>query len=121
MTTRRSLALVLSTLVFGTLSAGTAEAQWGGYFPYNAGSMYTQERMPYFSQFPPVYYKFPVPRTYGYSPFAYPPGYVTPDRGASRPEIVVNRYVVREPSEAGDSLPAYGPQPEVIINPFVPQ
>ena len=35
--------------------------------------------LPYFALHPPVYYSYPVPRTYGYSPFAYPPGTMTPE------------------------------------------
>ncbi len=33
---------------------------------------------PYFALHPPVYYSCPVPRSYGYSPFAYPPCVQTP-------------------------------------------
>src|ERR1700742_789907 len=35
--------------------------------------------VPYYALHPPVYYSYPVPRTYGYSPFAYPPSVMTPD------------------------------------------
>ena len=35
--------------------------------------------VPYFALHPPVYYSYPVPRTYGYSPFAYPPYVMTPE------------------------------------------
>lgn len=51
---------------------------WGGFgtFP----SIYSTESIPYFAEFPPVYYSHPVARTYGYSPYAYPPGVITPRR-----------------------------------------
>ncbi len=47
-----------------------------GFFNYGAGSY---QRPPYFAMFPPVYYSYAVPRPYGYSPFAYPPGVTTPE------------------------------------------
>jgi hypothetical protein len=34
---------------------------------------------PYFALHPPVYYSCPVPRSYGYSPYAYPPCVQTPE------------------------------------------
>ncbi len=43
------------------------------------------DNVPYFALHPPVYYSYPVPRTYGYSPFAYPPGVMTPESAAPEP------------------------------------
>ena len=49
---------------------------------------------PYFALHPPVYYSYPVPRTYGYSPFAYPGHVRTPDVTMhEEPTTIVNPYV----------------------------
>jgi hypothetical protein len=81
--------------------------------------------VPYFSMFPPVYYSVPVPRTYGWSPFAYPPGTMTPDVVEDMPQEIVNPYVPQNK----DAVPAkpmaartasyHAPTPQVLINPFV--
>ncbi len=59
--------------------------------------------IPYFSLHPPVYYSYPIARTYGYSPFAYPPYVITPpvadDTG---PAEIINPYV----PPADDKAPA---------------
>ena len=54
---------------------------YGGYNFWDAGRLYgvLADNVPYYSAFPPVYYSVPVARTYGYSPFAYPPGTMTPE------------------------------------------
>ena len=51
--------------------------------------------VPYFAAHPPVYYSYPVPRTYGYSPFAYPPYVMTPEvvMEAQRRCEIINPYV----------------------------
>ena len=49
-----------------------------GFYNYG-GSAVNQPTIPYYAMFPPVYYSYPVARTYGYSPFAYPPGTRTPE------------------------------------------
>ena len=51
---------------------------WGFGWPTSCGA---GDGVPYFALFPPVYYSYRVPRTYGYSPFAYPPGILTPSPG----------------------------------------
>jgi hypothetical protein len=97
---------------------------WGGY-PYFANPYYPSDRrIPYFAEFPPVYYSVPVPRTYGYSPFAYPPGVRTPEVEIE-PVMVPNPHVTpaepasaEEPGERTTSLPVE-PQPLVVINPYV--
>lgn len=96
----------------------TAVAQVFGY-PLYAGT-WVNERIPYFAQHPPVYYKRPVSRPYGYSPYAYPPGYITPERTARRPEVVIleNPYVPGQPAAVAEP-PRAKPQPLVINNPFV--
>jgi hypothetical protein len=86
--------------------------------------------VPYFAAFPPVYYSYPVPRTYGYSPFAYPPGVMTPDVVMPvAPQEIINPHVPSTPNGPSGQLPlpdrttAVPPQPAplAIINPFVAQ
>ena len=87
MNARYSL-ILLAALVCPLVTTGDAQAQHGlnggcgGYgFGYDIGRLYRvlARNVPYYAAFPPVYYSAPVPRTYGYSPFAYPPGTVTPE------------------------------------------
>jgi hypothetical protein len=84
------------------------------------------KNVPYFALHPPVYYSYPVPRTYGYSPFAYPPGVMTPDVAYCEPLEIINPHV-----ENTDAKPTATsktdrsaatrqvPEPLVVINPFV--
>jgi hypothetical protein len=74
---------------------------WGCY-PFYGGAVSVPGPLPYYALYPPVYYSRPVPRTYGFSPFAYPLGSPTPEE----PERAVAREVVR---------------PVRIVNPYVAQ
>ena len=90
------------------LLAGSAAAfePYGGqhYFsrcsPYSADFTRLYETRsiptpPYFALHPPVYYSFPVARTYGYSPYAYPPQTRTPELAlpVRAPKVIQNRFV----------------------------
>jgi hypothetical protein len=108
----------------------TAKACDGcGYgWDYGMGWLYQslQYNVPYYAAFPPVYYSYPVPRTYGYSPFAYPPGVMTPEVvGQPQPLEIINPHVPStksgETAKKADSTAATSRQPEplVIINPYV--
>jgi hypothetical protein len=84
------------------------------------------DNVPYFALHPPVYYSYPVPRTYGYSPFAYGPWVMTPEPAAPpQPVTIINPYVPKadkaSTTEATDRSAAVTRQPEplVIINPYV--
>jgi hypothetical protein len=84
------------------------------------------KNVPFYALHPPVYYSYPVPRTYGYSPFAYPPGVMTPDVTMdTEPLEIINPHVPSTKSNAAtkteDSTAAVSRQPEplVIINPYV--
>lgn len=111
-----SLAAALVTI----FSESPADAQWGGFPGYGYGyNIYTSERVPFYAISPPVYYKHPVPRPYGYSPFAYPPGVLTPPATTAPPEVIINRYV-RMPAQPATTTAA-APKPEIILNPFVKQ
>ncbi len=67
-------------------SGGCASCQAYGYglmgSPYALGQIPVP---PYFALHPPVYYSAPVPRTYGYSPYAYPGSVMTPEAPAPMP------------------------------------
>ena len=63
----------------------------GGFSPYSTGRIPTP---PYFALHPPVYYSAPVPRSYGYSPFAYPGSVRTPEVAVPQvqPQVIENQY-----------------------------
>lgn len=104
----------------------------GGGYGWDIAELYRQlyNNLPYFALHPPVYYSEPVPRTYGYSPFAYPPGTMTPDvvGESSQPVTINNPYVpatTPTPAPTGIKPPdrsasaSQAPEPLVIVNPFV--
>ena len=107
----------------------SAKACDGGYgWDSGMGWLYQslQYNVPYYAAFPPVYYSYPVPRTYGYSPFAYPPGVMTPEvTVAPQPQVINNPYVPstkpNQPAKPADTTAKARTQPEplVIINPYV--
>lgn len=103
-------------------AAGKAQAQapCSPGMAYFLGYPYDQFRLqniPYYALYPPVYYSQPVPRTYGYSPFAYPPGYMTPDVvEPAAPEVMVNPHV---PSAKPTKSVAV--RPLRMVNPHVQQ
>jgi hypothetical protein len=108
-------------LVFG----GLFDSGWG--WGWDLADLYRElyKNLPHFSLHPPVYYSHPVPRTYGYSPFAYPPGVMTPEVGQVQPLEIINPHVPNTQQKAAsvekDRTAATHVQPEplVIINPFV--
>lgn len=84
--------------------------------------------LPFFALHPPVSYSYPVPRTYGYSPFAYPGYVMTPEIAAPiQPQEIINPHVPAPKSEASnapaDRATQVRPQvqPLVVVNPFVGQ
>jgi hypothetical protein len=101
----------------------------GGYSDiFGYAELYRELRntLPYFALHPPVYYSMPVPRTYGYSPFAYPGYIMTPELAApAQPMTMLNPHV-----KSGTDKPAMPasdkatstnmqPVPLVIANPFI--
>lgn len=117
--------VVAAVLLVALGCAGTTSAQvpvpygYGNYWfgpPYNFSQ---REHIPYFSLHPPVYYSQPVARTYGYSPFAYPPGVMTPDVEAPAPAVIENPHVPPAPPKA-KSVSDRVTQMQIIENPFVP-
>ncbi len=97
---------------------------WGGIGLFNQSptayyDLYWEERVPYFAMHPPVYYSAPIPRTYGYSPFAYPGEVPTPELNfGPPPETIVNPHAQPnvEPTSAHDQT-AGGPLR--MRNPYV--
>jgi hypothetical protein len=122
--------LFLCTLLVAILSligipAALACDGCGGGYGYGYGWLYNSLRyeVPHFAAYPPVYYSYPVPRTYGYSPFAYPPHVMTPEiEGKPTAVEIVNPYVPQQKPTTGESDRSAGtaqPQPLVVVNPFV--
>lgn len=125
MTNRIRLAiLTLCLALVGGVFAESANAQapYCGGWGYNLGyRMYGLEHIPYYALHPPVYYSYPVPRPYGYSPFAYPPGTPTPEVSVEvvKPARMRNPYVpgVRQEEATEDRTTAV--EPLRMRNPFV--
>jgi hypothetical protein len=124
------LALIVSAAAFAMSTSASAQDCGGGYgWGYDYGYLYNSldYNVPYFAAHPPVYYSYPVPRTYGYSPFAYPPGVMTPDvTEVSAPLEITNPYVPStkqdKPSTKADATAVQKTphvEPLVIINPYV--
>jgi hypothetical protein len=99
-----------------------------GYGCWDLAELYREllNNVPYYALHPPVYYSEPVPRTYGWSPFAYPPGVMTPEIvGEALPVTINNPFVPKTPSAPADEKSdrtasvAAPPEPLVIVNPFV--
>lgn len=112
--------------------ASTARAQncgygpWGGYWYGPPYTNYQREHIPYFALHPPVYYSLPVPRSYGYSPFAYPPGTMTPEIVLENPVEIENPHVPQShvrplpKAKRGEATADQSAsRSEIIINPFV--
>ena len=94
---------------------GFAQPGWMGYVhsPYAMGQIPVP---PYFSIHPPVYYSAPVPRSYGYSPYAYPGTMETP--AIVMPEVIENPHVEQK-LEPAATTGMKVVQFQVINNPFV--
>ena len=127
--------LFLAAATFAVLliaSADSAQAQYLGRNGYNFGilsSPYAMGRVfepPYFALHPPVYYSQPVPRTYGYSPYAYPKSVRTPDVHVEMPaaKVIRNPHVTPTKAEAKKDFNlnmTKAIQPLEISNPFATQ
>lgn len=126
----RSTALICSLVVVLTLcSAGpstvlAANGQpygcgsgWG-YYPFYGYNLGQQQYIPYFALHPPVYYSQPVARPYGYSPFAYPPGTMTPELTEPTSEVTINPYVPQKAKSAETSDKTAQAEPLRMRNPY---
>ncbi len=128
------VAVVATVLLLGLHSPAQAQSTipngsdgfpypgWLGYFgsPYSLGKIPVP---PYFSLHPPVYYSYPVARSYGYSPYAYPGSFQSPE--VVMPQVIENPYVQpqsapqpkEEPTVREKTVSAASYQ--IIENPFV--
>ncbi len=123
---RKSL-LALLVLVASSAAANSAHAfgcEGFGYgFLYNS----LNYQVPYFAAHPPVYYSVPVPRTYGYSPFAYPPHIMTPELVSPvQPVQIINPHVkssshtpAAKPVEDKSVSTPKSAEPLMVLNPYV--
>ena len=129
MMTKKLLLIAAAVAVFccGPVPAEAGQGMWGGFAPWYTG--YTREHIPYYALHPPVYYSYPVPRPYGWSPWAYPPGVMTPEilGEMGGPKEMINPHVPQEENAkpTSNTNQTVGlskqsrPVPQVIINPFV--
>jgi hypothetical protein len=85
---------------------------WGGHGHYGY-------ELPYYTLHPPVYYSYPVPRSYGYSPYAYPPGTLTPEVQVEfvDPKVMINPFVPGNEAAPAPEQTTGGPR--MIYNPYV--
>ena len=128
---RRLAVTLLALAIVSAWADARASEPWFGCgapcgYPFYA--QYGHEHIPYFALHPPVYYSYPVARTYGYSPFAYPFGSPTPEIEMAPPKVekkpepktTLNPFVretsVKEASHAEHAAPA---EPKVVYNPYV--
>lgn len=123
-----SVAVFLLAVTVVHFAADVASAQgpcgyWGDgfYYGFYRRNLQTDQIPPYFSQFPPVYYRMPIiARPYGWSPFALRPGEldVIPPV-VIEPVTIRNPYVEQAPVKAEKSDDKTAAAPRVILNPFV--
>ena len=122
-------ALILAVLAVVFLACVPANAGgfgYGGYvwsspYPADLTPLYSVGAIPlppYFALHPPVYYDVPVPRTYGYSPWAYPPYITTPEVVEPVPEIIQNKFVPQK-TKGQPKEPKVASAPLRIRNPYV--
>jgi hypothetical protein len=88
--------------------------------PYTSGLVPTP---PYFALHPPVYYSAPVPRSYGWSPYAYPSYVMTPEaKPIAKPAMFHNPFVdPPKPAVEKRTENKSAAMPKIMLNPFVEQ
>ncbi len=122
-----SILAVLAVALLATSASagdfGCGSFVWSSPYPADLTDLYRVGAVrlpPYFALHPPVYYEMPVPRTYGYGPWAYPPYITTPEMAQPVPEIIHNQFVP-QPAKATPQKPKTAFAPKLIRNPYVPQ
>ena len=112
----KSLLLAFALIAVAATDAhaqfGIGAVGYGGYGNFYNRSIYAdQDRLPYFALHPPVYYSYPVPRPYGYSPFAYPGIVPTPEFQTQESAVLLNPHMNEAPgSKATTPAPTTAPQ-----------
>lgn len=103
-------------------SSASAQVAFGpggyglGFFNYG----YEAPRIPYYALYPPVYYSYPVARPYGYSPFAYPPGVLTPEIAPRTSAVIYrNPFVGSKKAAAPPSDDKTTSRARMYYNPYV--
>jgi len=112
--------VLLAAAVWSVASSASADSPYVvGYYGYPSWSVYGREHIPYFAKHPPVYYSYPVPRAYGFSPYAYPPGTTTPELLPARPAVF--RTSPYRPRAVSAPAPVEKPRPKPlrIKNPYI--
>jgi hypothetical protein len=100
----------------GTVYCRCANCGWS----WNCQPAYPYQNIPYYALHPPVYYSYPVPRTYGSSPFQYAPSPPEIQNSSyQQPQIIKNEYVEESPQQADDQSQDHAPMR--ISNPFIQQ
>lgn len=123
---RKACGMFVLGLTVALLSSAAQAQPWPA-FPWSYGwgwpySVYTLDPIPYFALHPPVYYSYPVARPYGYSPFAYPPGVMTPEREPSQPQVLYNPHLPGAPVKQPKLTPPQvhtARRPLRLVNPYV--
>ncbi len=126
----RAFVLVVLAVAFFAVSHvqaggfGCGSYMWSNPYPADLTDLYKVGAIPlppYFALHPPVYYDMPVPRSYGYGPWAYPPYVETPEIvDEPTPEIIQNKYVPK-PVNQESKAPKMASAPKLIRNPYVSQ
>ena len=116
--------LFASTACAQNLGCGLGAGAYGlGFYNYGYGSGIDTPRLPYYAVYPPVYYSYIVPRPYGYSPFAYPPGTLTPEVPPAPAAATIYNPFVKPKTEQSVAAPLdrSASAPRTYLNPFVKQ
>lgn len=128
---RKILLFAVAATPLVACQPASAQCGYGGLWcGYDIGRLYQvlADNVPYYAAFPPVYYSYPVPRTYGYSPFAYLPTEKTPEVVMEvEPLSMMNPYFERDVEPAIDAAESKVDRtagqaelgPVVINNPYV--
>jgi hypothetical protein len=134
----RKLSLVLAVVLLVAVGGDVVKADNGCYYGGGWGGfggwypLYSRDHIPYYALHPPVYYSYPVPRAYGWSPWAYPPGVLTPEilGEMTGPQEIINPHVPKpevkpaatnKTASVTKAAKSEESKVQVVINPFVDQ
>ena len=129
----KSLVVILAILGISLCTAAQdANASWDypgygcwGYSPFGWNTGYYLPDYvpppPYYAVHPPVYYSGRIYRTYGDSPYAYPPRhrYFSYDTPVCSHRLILNPHVAQANPTVDEQFGWSNPNPQIIFNPFV--